>query len=242
MDATSKLADRYRNKALPDPEIRAKATPDYEMGCKRILFSNDWYPTLMRDDVDLHDGGVERITAGGVVDSEGVEHEADVIIWGTGFQSHDFVAPMEIHGRDGLELNDVWGERPEAYMGTSVTGFPNMFVIYGPNTNHGSGSVLFTLECQYDYVIDATRRLRDGARYIDVTPEAQQRWRSEIEERSAETRWMQGGCTSWYLTADGVNTNNWVGSWREFKRRSEQIDPADFSLPPVESAAPAAAA
>ena len=230
MNPFAKVATRYREKAVPDPELLAKVTPDYEMGCKRVLFTSDWYPTLARDNVELVNGGVERITAGGVVGADGVERPADTIIWGTGFQSHDFVAPMEIHGLDGAELNEVWRERPEAYLGTAVAGFPNLFVLYGPNTNHGSGSVPYTLECQYNYAIDGVRRLRAGARYLQVKPEAQKRWREEIARRSASTRWIKGGCTNWYVNGEGINTNNWVGPWLEFRRRTAEIDPADFDL------------
>ncbi len=183
MDIFAKRADRYREKELPDPGLRAKATPDYEMGCKRVLFTSDWYSTLRRDNVDLLTDGIERITANGVVDGLGVERPADTIIWSTGFRSHDFFAPMEVNGLDGLELNELWRERPEAYLGTAVHGFPNFFVLWGPNTNHGSGSVPFTLESQFNYAVDALRHLRSGTRYLDLRAEVQQRWREEIDRR-----------------------------------------------------------
>jgi cation diffusion facilitator CzcD-associated flavoprotein CzcO len=230
MDGVAKLADRSRERAISDPEVLAKATPDYEMGCKRVLFTNEWYPTLMRENVELLHGEVERITPSGVVGPDGVERPAETIIWGTGFRSHDFVAPMEIQGLDGDELNAVWRERPEAYLGTTVAGFPNMFVMYGPNTNHGSGSVPYTLECQYNYALDAIRRLREGARYLQLKPDAQMRWREEIARRSERTRWIRGGCTNWYVNGEGINTNNWVGGWWEFKRRTKQIDPAEYEF------------
>ncbi len=220
-------ADSFREKELTDPEIRAKATPDYELGCKRVLFTNEWYPALMRSDVELHTGAVGRITAEGVV-ADGVARPADVIIWGTGFRSHDFVAPMQIRGRDGAELNEVWSERPEAYLGTVVSGFPNLYVMYGPNTNHGSGSVPYTLECQYNLAIGALRELRRGSRYLDLKPEVQSAWREEIERRSATTRWVTGGCASWYINGEGINTNNWPGDWREFKHRTESIEPSEY--------------
>ncbi|MEO8091096.1 MAG: NAD(P)/FAD-dependent oxidoreductase [bacterium] len=224
-------ADRYRHKELPDPELRAAATPDYEMGCNRVLISNDWYSTLRRPDVDLISGPVERITATGVVGADGVEREADAIVFGTGFRSHDFVAPMEVRGLGSRELNEVWARRPEAFLGTTVSGFPNMFVLYGPNTNHGAGSVPFTLECQIRYALDGIRRLREGGyRYLDLRPEAQEHWREEMEERSRETVWMSGGCSNWYVTADGVNTNNWPGAWLEFRRRTHRINPGDYRV------------
>jgi cation diffusion facilitator CzcD-associated flavoprotein CzcO len=193
-----------------------------------VLLTSDWYATLRRDDVELLTGGVERITPAGVLGADGVERPADAIIWGTGFQSHDFVAPMEVHGLGGQELNEIWRERPEAYLGISVHGFPNLLVIYGPNTNHGAGSVLFTLECQFNYAIDALKHLRGGNRYLDLRAEVQRSWREEIALRSEATRWITAGCNSWYINDEGVNTNNWPGSWREYRRRTRRIDPADF--------------
>jgi cation diffusion facilitator CzcD-associated flavoprotein CzcO len=225
-----KLADRERRRRLGhDPDLLAKATPDYTIGCKRVLFTSDWYPTLVRDDVELIAGAVERLTAGGVVAADGVEREAEVIIHGTGFETHNFVAPMAIHGLDGRELNAFWGERAEAFLGTTVSGFPNMFVLYGPNTNHGSGSVPYTLESQFNYVLDAVRRLREGGyRWIDLRPEVQEQWRAEIAERSASTVWTSGGCGNWYVNAKGENTNNWPGPWLEYRRRTKRINPGHY--------------
>lgn len=234
MRPLTRLADAYRKRELPDPELRAKATPDYAMGCKRVLFTSDWYSTLRRGDVDLHNGAVERITASGVVGADGVERAADVVIWGTGFQTHNFVAPMEIHGLDGRELNAAWAGAPSAYLGTTVAGFPNMFVLYGPNTNHGSGSVPYTLECQFNYVIDALDRIRDRElRWIDLRPERQAEWDREIAERSTATVWTRGGCTSWYLTESGRNTNNWPGPWLEYRRRTRRLNPGDYRAVPA---------
>jgi cation diffusion facilitator CzcD-associated flavoprotein CzcO len=224
-----KIADREREKQLgPDPELLAKATPDYTIGCKRVLFTSDWYPTLLRDDVELVTDPVERATADAVV-AGGVERETDVVIWGTGFQSHNFVAPMDIHGAGDRELNAVWGERAEAFLGTTVSGFPNMFVLYGPNTNHGSGSVPYTLESQFNYVLDGIHRLREGGfKWIDLRPETQERWRAEIEERSADTVWTTGGCGNWYVNSKGENTNNWPGPWLEYRRRTRKLNPGDY--------------
>jgi cation diffusion facilitator CzcD-associated flavoprotein CzcO len=166
-----------------------------------------------------------------VIGPDGVERAADVIIYGTGFQSHNFVAPMAVIGLGERELNEVWDKRPEAYLGTTVSGFPNMFVLYGPNTNHGSGSVPYTLECQFSYVLDAIRRLRAGGfRWIDLRPEAQEAWRREIAERSARTVWLTGGGDNWYVNDRGENTNNWPGSWLEFRRRTKRINPGDYRV------------
>lgn len=226
----ARLANAYRKKELGgDPDLLAKATPDYQIGCKRALFTNDWYPTLKRHNVELIHGDAPEVTANGLIDADGVERKADVIIWGTGFKALDFVAPMAIYGLDGQELSAVWGGRPEAYLGTTVSGFPNMFLMYGPNTNHGSGSVPYSNECQYNYIIDAIRRLRAGDyRYLDLRTEALESWREEMSERSAKTVWTQGGCTSWYITDSGVNTNNWPGPWLEYKRRTKRLLLEDY--------------
>jgi cation diffusion facilitator CzcD-associated flavoprotein CzcO len=226
--AAAKYSDRTRRAALSDPELIERTTPDTEMGCKRVLISSEWFPTLERHNVELVTGRIERITEHGVIGPDGVERPADAIIWGTGFQSHDFVAPMRIEGPEGRELNAVWAERPEAYLGTTVAGFPNMFVLYGPNTNHGSGSVPYTLECQFNYVLDGIRRLREnGIRWIDLRPEVQTAWRREMEERSASTQWMTGG-HNWYVNREGINTNNWPGPWLEFRRRTLKLNPGDY--------------
>ncbi len=223
------LADAYRKRELPDPELRARATPDYEFGCKRVLFTSDWYSTLLRDNVQLLNGAIQRATAGGVIGADGVERAADTIIWGTGFDASRFVSPMDVRGLEGRSLNESWGDSPEAFLGTTVSGFPNMFLMYGPNTNHGSGSVPYTLECQFNYVIDAIRRMRSqGIRWIDLKPEVQSRWRAEIEQRSEASVWTTGGCNSWYTNAEGRNTNNWVGPWLEYRRRTLRINPGDY--------------
>jgi cation diffusion facilitator CzcD-associated flavoprotein CzcO len=226
------MANRERQKALgDDPELLAKATPDYEIGCKRVLITDDWYPTIRRDDVELVTDGAVGITPTGVIAADGVERPADVIIHGTGFQTHNFVAPMAVRGLGGRELNEVWAGRAEAFLGTTVSGFPNMFVLYGPNTNHGSGSVPYTLECQFNYILDAVERMRDGGyRWIELRPEAQAEWRAEMAERSRGTVWMAGGCHNWYLNERGENTNNWPGAWLEFHRRTRRINPGDYRV------------
>lgn len=224
-------ANITRRLGLHDRELRRKATPDYEMGCKRVLFAKNWYSTLTQPHVELLDRPLMRVTPDGVVGADGMERSADTIIFGTGFRSHGFVAPMRIVGLGGQELSAVWGDRPEALLGTTVAGFPNLFTLYGPNTNHGSASAIYTLECQFNYALDAVRRLeRDGLRYFDVRPEVQARWRAEIEQRSQRTVWLAGGCHNWYVTDSGYNTNNWPGAWLEYHRRTRRLNPADYSL------------
>ena len=232
MKPATALANSYRRKALKGrPELLEKCTPDYAIGCKRVLFTSDWYSSLCRENVALHTGGVAALTETGVRDAGGEERPADVVIWGTGFSSGDFVAPMQTYGLNGQELNEAWAGRPEAYLGTTVAGFPNLFILYGPNTNHGSGSVPYTHECQISYLLDGIRQLREGGyRYLDLNPAAQQRWRQEMAERSKNTVWLSGGCSSWYTNTDGLNTNNWPGPWLEYKRRTAKLDAADYAF------------
>ena len=226
------LSNAYRRKELGDnPDLLAKATPDYQIGCKRALFSNDWYPTLKRENVELIHGPAPSVTKNALIDADGVARQADVIIWGTGFKPLDFVAPMKIYGLENRELSDVWNGTPEAYLGTTVSGFPNMFIMYGPNTNHGAGSVPYSNECQYKYILDAIKKLQDGGYgYLDLKSETLSKWRSEMQERSAETVWTKGGCTSWYVTKQGVNTNNWPGPWLEYKRRTKRVNPSEYNF------------
>lgn len=225
-------ANAFRRKEFRDhPALLEKTTPNYQIGCKRALFSNDWYPTLKRANVELIHGASPRVTAQGLVDADGEERPADVIIWGTGFKPLDFVAPMEVRGRDGRELSEVWDDRPEAYLGTTVAGFPNMFIMYGPNTNHGAGSVPYSNECQYRYILDAIKKLQDGDYgYLDLKSEVMENWRDEMEQRSAGSVWNTGGCSSWYVTDKGVNTNNWPGPWLEYNRRTKKIAPEEYDF------------
>jgi cation diffusion facilitator CzcD-associated flavoprotein CzcO len=229
MKGLKAAADQHRRASLGDrPDLLEKTTPDTAIGCKRMLLSNDWYETLKRDNVELVTGRVERIEPQAIVGPDGIERDADVIVFGTGFQTQGFVAPMAVRGLGGRTLDDVWGERPEAFLGTTVSGFPNMFVLYGPNTNHGVGSVPYLLESQANYVIDALSRIRDlGLRYIDVKPETQAEWRREIDERSRDTVWITG-CHNWYLSEEGENTNNWPGAWLEYRRRTRRLNPGHY--------------
>lgn len=223
-------SNAFRRKAFRDhPDLLAKTTPDYQIGCKRALFSNDWYPTLKQPNVELIHGASPRVTTQGLVDADGTERPVDVIIWGTGFKPLDFVAPMQVHGLDGRELSAVWDGRPEAYLGTTVAGFPNMFIMYGPNTNHGAGSVPYSNECQYRYILDAIKKLQNGDYgYLDLKSEVMENWRDEMERRSADSVWNKGGCSSWYVTDKGINTNNWPGPWLEYKRRTKSVKPQEY--------------
>ncbi len=213
-----------------DPELRAKLAPKDVIGCKRLLISSDWYRAIAQPNVALVTDGVREITASGVVTEDGTEREVDTIILGTGFRSHDFVAPMEIVGLGGRDLNEAWAAGARAYLGTAVPGFPNLFLMYGPNTNLGAGSIIYMLECQMRYVLDAVRALdRHAPAYLDVRPEALDAFDRELQDRLAGTVWATG-CASWYVDESGRNANNWPGLQLEYRRRTHRLRPADWRL------------
>jgi cation diffusion facilitator CzcD-associated flavoprotein CzcO len=224
------LARRHLRREVSDPALREKLTPDYPMGCKRVLISDDWYPTLTRDNVEVVTDRIARVEADRIVTGDGAEREVDAIVLGTGFASTEFLAPMRIAGVDGRDLNEVWRDGPEAYLGLTVSGFPNLFILYGPNTNLGVGSIIYMLESQIQYVLDSIQRLRrSGIRYVDVRPEVQREFNAELQRRLAGSVW-QAGCSSWYRTESGRITNNWPGLTLEYRRRTRRLEPGDYRM------------
>jgi len=223
---------KHLEHCVPDAETRAKLIPDYPMGCKRILISNDYYQALTEHRIPVFTGGVRAITADGVEDADGRHHDADVIIYGTGFQATDFLAPMAISGRHGRDLNQAWQDGAEAYLGITVHGFPNLFMLYGPNTNLGHNSIIYMLESQIAYVVSALETLeREGHRFVDVRPDVQDDFNRALQARMRDTVWEQG-CESWYKTASGKNTNNWPGFTFSYRQQTRHLDPKDYELHP----------
>ncbi len=223
-----KFADEIA--ALESPRLPREAiVPDYTPGCRRILIANDWYPTLTKPSVSVVTSPVERITPHGVV-SGGVEHGVDTIIFGTGFRSTDFLTPIKVQGRKGLDLNEVWRDGAKAVLGLSVPGFPNFFMLYGPNTNLGHNSILFMIEQQVSYVlkmIDAM--VLDGVKAAEVTQKAMESFDREILEATAKTVWAED-CSSWYKNDQGRITNNWPAYTVTYRRRLRHPDPRDWQL------------
>ncbi|MEU7814965.1 NAD(P)/FAD-dependent oxidoreductase [Pseudonocardia sp. NPDC049154] len=218
-----------------DAELRTKVTPTFTMGCKRILMSNDYYPALRRDNVAVETDRIARVTETGVVtvDVAGreTEHEVDTIIFGTGFKVADGLARMNVTGRDGVKLADAWAEGPEALLGTTVAGFPNLFTIVGPNTGLGHSSMVFMVESQLNYVLDAMRTVdRHRAVAIDTRSESQAEFNDEIQRRLGRAVWAKGGCASWYLDEHGRNRTLWPGYTFDFRRRTRKLDPGNHEL------------
>jgi cation diffusion facilitator CzcD-associated flavoprotein CzcO len=230
LPALRAVGRRQIKAAIPDPELRRKVTPSDEFGCKRIMLTDEWYPTLTEPNVDLVAERIEAVTPAGIRDATGVERPTDAIVLATGFASHDFVAPMEISGRAGRTLDEEWAEIARAYLGLSVPGFPNMFLLYGPNTNGGSGSVVNTLECGIGHVLAALREMESaGAGRIEVKPEAAEDFDRELRAALAKTVW-HSGCSNWYVDENGNDPSNWPWIWSTYKRRTERLAPGAYEL------------
>jgi cation diffusion facilitator CzcD-associated flavoprotein CzcO len=217
-------------RAVKDPELLAKVTPADEVGCKRIMLTDEWYPTLLQPNVELVTDRVAQITPSGVRTADGVERPADVLVLATGFRTHGFVAPMEIAGAGGRTLADAWAGVPRAYLGMSVPGFPNMFLLYGPNTNGGTGSVIYTIEANVNHVIGALRELeRAQARRIELNAARLEAFDRELRAALAASVWHTG-CTSWYVDENGNDPNQWPWLWSTYRKRAERIEPGVYEL------------
>jgi cation diffusion facilitator CzcD-associated flavoprotein CzcO len=223
---------RQLERQISDPGLRQKCVPDYVMGCKRVLFSNDWYPALARANVDLVTDPIERIVAGGIVTADGAERPADVLIYGTGFKTLDFLAPMSVTGPHGRDLHEAWSDGARAYLGITVSGFPNFFMLYGPNTNLGGNSIIYMLEGQIGYALAAILAL-DSERldWLDVRPEVQSKFNTWVTKASRSSVW-ESGCRSWYTTSSGRNTNNWPDHTFLYRYRVRRFDLASYRVMP----------
>ncbi|KAB7742138.1 NAD(P)-binding protein [Parvibaculum sedimenti] len=230
-DAYTRIALNQLEEQVPDAELRKKLTPDYPIGCKRILITDDFYPALMRPNVSLVTEHIEGITPEGVKTGDGAMHDLDVIVYATGFETTGWHWSMDVIGRGGKRLNDVWHEAPEAYLGITTAGFPNMFMLYGPNTNLGHNTITFMIERQVEYAVKALQALEArGAASMDVTQTAQDRFNRELQANLAKTTWADPGCHSWYKTADGRITQNWGSHTRDYARATANIALEDYTL------------
>jgi cation diffusion facilitator CzcD-associated flavoprotein CzcO len=216
-----------------DPELRAKLTPRYRLGCKRILLSTNWYPALAAPNAEVVTDRVREASATGLVLENGREVPLDVLIFGTGFKARTFVAPMEIRGRGGVTLDEVWAGVPHAWHGLSVPGFPNAFLVYGPNTYGGSGSAIYMLESQMRHVVAGAEALRRAGGTIELREAAHDAFVRDLRERQKTTVWATGGCTSWYVDAEGRDPTNWPGYTWDYRRRTADIDPEVYALSPA---------
>ncbi|MBY4721949.1 MULTISPECIES: flavin-containing monooxygenase [Burkholderia] len=225
---------------VPDPALRAQLTPDYPIGCKRILLSSDYLAAMSRDNVELVTQRIRRVTEDGIETVDGVQHPVDAIVYGTGFAATAFLSPMRITGRDGLDLNDAWRRGAQAYLGLTVPGFPNFFMLYGPNTNLGHNSIVYMLESQIAHVMRCLHTMRrDGAREIDVDARRYRRFNVHVQQRLEGSVW--NSCKSWYVDASGHNSTNWPGFTLTYRwiTRFTGMGAYRFTHPLPESVAPA---
>jgi cation diffusion facilitator CzcD-associated flavoprotein CzcO len=225
------LAKKHIARQIPDPELRAKVTPGYTIGCKRVLLSSDYYPALNRPDVDLVTDGIAEVREHSIVTVDGVEYEVDVIIYGTGFKVTDALKEQRIVGRNGMKIQEAWADGIEAHHGVTVPGFPNFFMLLGPNTGLGHNSVVFMIEVQIQHILSCLRLLaKHGAGTIEVRPEAVRRFNDRIQRRLRRAVWNAGGCRSWYLDENGVNRTLWPGFSFEYWASTRRANPADYRL------------
>lgn len=228
---TERMALRHLRRQVPDPALRARLTPDYAAGCKRILLSDDYYPALTQPNVELVSSAVIRVRPEGVVGADGIERAVDVIVFGTGFHVTDFPFAARLRGRGGRLLSEVWDGSPRAHLGTTVAGFPNLFLLQGPNTGLGHTSVLLMIEAQLEHLLNALRYVdENGVRALEPRAEAQAVFVAEVDRMMEGTVWTRGGCRSWYLDERGRNSTLWPASVGAFRRRVEPFRPEEYEV------------
>jgi cation diffusion facilitator CzcD-associated flavoprotein CzcO len=224
MKQAEHLAKRYIASQIADPALQQKVTPDYTMGCKRILLADDYYPALARPNVEVITDSIREVRRHGIVTADGSEHPVDAIVFGTGFVVQNFVPKGFFVGTGGRDITDAWANGLEAYKGTTVAGFPNLFIIAGPNTGLGHTSMVFMIESQIAYVLDALDRMRkNGWASVDVKPEVQAAYNADLQNKHTGAVWASG-CRSWYLDARGRNTTLWPGFTFVFRRQTAHFD------------------
>ncbi|MFI0513956.1 flavin-containing monooxygenase [Streptomyces sp. WSLK1-5] len=232
LGAVEQLARRNMARAIKDPELRAKLTPDYRIGCKRILLSSTYYPALAQPNVDVVASGLSRVEGSKLVAADGTEAHVDVIVFGTGFHVTDMPIADRVVGADGRTLAEAWKGGMEALRGASAAGFPNWMTIIGPNTGLGNSSMILMIESQLNYLADFVRQLDvlGGRAALDARPAAVAAWNHRVQERMKRTVWNTGGCTSWYLDANGRNSTIWPGTTTEFRRATRRVDLAEYEV------------
>lgn len=224
-------ARKYLEEQVHDPRLRAKLLPDFRFGCKRVLISDDYLRSLDRPNVSVVTDGIREIDEHGLIDNAGTAHQVDAIIFGTGFRTTRLPLTDQTYGANGRTMAEMWGASPTAYLGTAVSGFPNCYLIHGPNVGLGHNSVIHMIESQANYIAGAIGYARDhDLAAVEPTRAAQQAFAEEVDRLGEGTVWTSGGCTSWYLNEDGRNTNIWPSSTIDFRRRTLRFDPARHLL------------
>jgi cyclohexanone monooxygenase len=226
-----RLARWHLKRTVADPQLRAALTPDYTLGCKRILMSNNYYPAVNQPNVEVLPTGVREIRGNTVVGTDGSERDVDVIILGTGFHVSDVPVAKHVRDADGKSLDDHWRGSPEAYRGTTIKGFPNFFLILGPNLAIGHNSAFIVIEAQLDYVMAALRAMRERAlSSIEVKASVQARYNARVQKDLQATVWNTGGCSSYYIDANGKNSIGFPWSTFEMRRLLSSFELSDYAV------------
>jgi cation diffusion facilitator CzcD-associated flavoprotein CzcO len=228
------IALRHMSRRIKDPRLRAALTPNYQLGCKRVLVSDDYYPTLNRPNVELITEGIAEVCKHSIATRDGVKRPVDVLIYGTGFRATEPLIGCRIVGKGGVEIHDAWGKRMTAYLGVTVNGFPNFFMLLGPNTGLGHNSVVLMIEAQVRYTMNCLKLMKHMKQHIlEVRAEIQQRFVEEIYRRMSGTVWQSGGCKSWYQDQNtGEITTLWPGPVISYLRRMRSVSSSDYQLSP----------
>lgn len=230
LPAQERAARKHLEAQVPEPELRRVLSPDYRIGCKRMLISSDYYPALRRSNLEIVTSPIRELREHAVVTEDGREHPVDAIVYGTGFRATDGLGTIRITGRGGASLADAWRDGMEAFLGTTVSGFPNLFFLIGPNTGLGHNSMILMMEAQFRYVLSALALLRTrGARALDVKAGVQRRFNRGLQRRMKRTVWTSG-CRSWYLDAQGKNTTLWPGFTFTFRFLTRRLDPRHYEM------------
>jgi len=227
-----RVATRHMRDQVKDPELRRKITPSYTPGCKRLLPSNDYYPALTKENVEVVTDGIAEIKEHSIVTIDGTEREIDVLVLATGFHVTDNPMMEHIRGADGRSLLEQWrASGAQAYLGTTVPGYPNFFLLAGPNTGIGHTSLVFMIEAQIAYVMGALRAMNArGAATVEVRPEPFESYNAELQSKMQRTVWNTGGCASWYLDAEGRNTTLWPDFTWKFRQRTRRFDAEHYEF------------
>ena len=233
----TKIIDDHFDDQVKDPEMRKILKPDYPVGCKRVVISDDYYPALLQDNVSVETTGIKQITATGIETQDGTKHEFDTIVYGTGFASTEFLAPLEVTGTDGVQLNEAWKDGAEAYLGISMPHFPNFFMLYGPNTNLGHNSIIFMIECQVNYILDCLKKLdENSAASMNLKQSAMVEYADFLKARM-DTSVFVRDCDSWYKNDSGKVTNNWPEFTYVYQEATNQAKSADYEFTALPKAA-----
>ncbi|MEO1659980.1 MAG: NAD(P)/FAD-dependent oxidoreductase [Pseudomonadota bacterium] len=228
--AYHRIAMNQLESQVPDADLRARLMPDYPIGCRRILISDDYFPALMKDSVTLETGAIETIDATGIATANG-HYDLDVIAFATGFETTGWRWSVDVQGRNGQQLNEVWKDYPEAYLGITVTDFPNLFVLYGPNTNLGHNAITFMLERQVEYAVKALDGLGAAGKAAMVpTKAAQDRFNMQVQADLEKTVWADPACNSWYKNEHGKITQNWSSHTRDYAAAVAEVKLEDYEL------------